>query len=243
MGPIECGYAKRPESRDPTCRAVTDARSFWEDPEQVERFAGRDPDRRLLVLLDTFERPAETRVLDLGCAGGRNTVVLAERGFDTYAIDYSRSMVEKTRARVAPIVGAAEAERRVRVGRMEDLGDFETGWFDLIVALGVYHSATSEELWDRALRETVRVLAPGGLVLVANFSPRSEPDGHRVRRVAGERHLYEGFDAGPLYLLESRELDREMAHHGLEAAVASQTVVTPTDPGRRVTVNALYRKS
>ena len=28
-------------------------------------------------------------VLDLGCAGGRNTVLLAERGFDVWAVDAS----------------------------------------------------------------------------------------------------------------------------------------------------------
>ena len=95
---------------------------FWESAEQVETFAARAPDRRLLALLDAFERPEATRVLDLGCAGGRNTVVLAERGFDFCAIDASLAMVNKTRQRVAATVGAIEAQRRVRVGRMEDLG-------------------------------------------------------------------------------------------------------------------------
>ena len=75
---------------------MSDTRSFWEDPDRVEQFAGREPDRRLLELLDSFEAPRTTRVLDLGCAGGRNTAVLAERGFDVLAIDSSSSMVART---------------------------------------------------------------------------------------------------------------------------------------------------
>jgi SAM-dependent methyltransferase len=221
---------------------VTDAGAFWEDRERVEEFAGREPDLRLLELLDSFEVPGATRVLDLGCAGGRNTVVLAERGFDVQAIDFSLSMVARTRDRVATMLGADEAERRVRIGRMEDLGDFVSGSFLLVVALGIYHNAVSEEMWERALRETARVLAQDGLVLVANFTPGFEPRGEKLRRLAGARHLYEGFDAGPLYLLAADELDAEMARHGLVPVVPSETVETPTEEGRRVTANALYRK-
>ncbi|UCC83417.1 MAG: class I SAM-dependent methyltransferase [Gemmatimonadota bacterium] len=221
---------------------MSDAGSFWEDPDRVEEFAGREPDRRLLELLDSFEMPGATRVLDLGCAGGRNTEVLARGGFDVQAIDSSVSMVARTRERVTAALGAGEAERRVRVGHMEDLGDFASGSFQLIVALGVYHNAASEETWEGALRETARVLVPGGLALVANFTPGFEPHGEALRRVADARHLYEGFDAGPLYLLDADELDAEMARHGLLPIVPTETVETPTDTGRRVTANALYRK-
>lgn len=221
---------------------MNDASSFWEDPERVEEFAGREPDRRLLELLESFEAPGATRVLDLGCAGGRNTEVLAERGFDVQAIDSSSSMVARTRERVAAVLGTGAAQRRVRVGRMEDLGDFASESFQLVVALGVFHNAASDETWDLTLMETARVLVRDGLVLVANHTPRSEPRGAAVRRVAGTRHLYEGFDSGPLYLLDADELDAEMARHGLTPVVPTETVETPTEEGRRVTANGLYRK-
>ncbi len=219
-----------------------DPSAFWERSEQVERFAGREPDLRLLRLIESYDDPATTRVLDLGCAGGRNTVVLAQHGFDVHALDSSAAMVERTRSRVAAVLGRAAARRRVRVGRMERLDDFESGSFHLVVALGVYHSATCREEWDRALSETARVLVPGGLALVASFSPRSDPGGEGLRRVPGAPHVYEGFEAGRLFLLEAEELDAEMARHGLLPVVASETVETPTESGQRVTVNGLYRK-
>ncbi len=221
---------------------MSDERPFWERPEQVERFADREPDHRLLELLWGYADPTATRVLDLGCAGGRNTVVLAERGFDFFALDISRAMVERTRERVAGIVGREEAARRVFVGRMGDLSAIESGTVDLVLALGVYHNAGSREQWDRALAETARVLRPASRVLVSNFSPRSDPAGRGLREVPGKPHVYEGFDAGPLYLLGAEELDDEMARHGLLRAAVTETVSVPTDTGRRVTVNGLYYK-
>ena len=214
---------------------------FWEDAERVEMFAERDPDRRLVSLIESYADPQATRVLDIGCAGGRNTVVLAEQGFDVFGIDSSSAMVRKTRERLAVVLGQREAERRVRVGHMEDLSEFGSESFQLVVALGVYHNARSQRDWDRALDETTRVLVPGGRVLVSNFSPRSDP-GAGLHPVAGEEHVYEGFDGGPLFLLEADELDAEMRRHNLISVVPSETVVRPTERGRRVTVKGLYRK-
>ncbi len=221
---------------------MTDRPAFWEEPEQVDTFASRPPDRRLLDLLAGYEDPPAIRVLDLGCAGGRNAVVLAERGFDVFAIDASRAMVERTRERVAGILGPVEAARRVHLGAMDGLDDFDSGSFQLVVALGVYHSARDRAEWDRSLAETARVLRLGGQVLVANFSPASNPTGAGLRPLSGAPHVYDGFDAGPMFLLEAAELDAEMARHGLLTVGPTETVVTPTEAGQRVTVNALYRK-
>ena len=150
--------------------------------------------------------------------------------------------VEKTRERIAPVLGQKEAQERVRVGKMGDLGAFRAGFVHLVVALGVYHSTTNQEQWDRALSETARVLMPGGQVLVANFSPRSDPTGQGLRKVKGEKHLYDGIYNGRHYLLEADELDAEMARFGLVPAVPTETVTKQTDSGHRVTVNALYLK-
>jgi hypothetical protein len=52
-------------------------------------------------------------------------------------------MVAETRRRVAEILGEREAEARVRLGRMDDLAEFDDGTFDLVVSLGVLHNAQS----------------------------------------------------------------------------------------------------
>ncbi len=214
-----------------------------EPVELVERFAAREPDHRLLALLDAVREPASVRVLDLGCAGGRNTELLAARGFHVYAVDGSSAMVEHTRARVAKVLGPDEAEHRVHVGLMEDLSQFEDDSFDLVVALGVYHNATSRVIWEQALAETARLLAPGGLVLVSNFTPRTDLTEGGVHAVPGEPGVYEGFEAGRAFLLEADQLDHEMARYGLTPATPTETVEATREKGRRVSANGLYRKT
>lgn len=216
--------------------------SFWEQPEQVEKFASREPDHRLVELAQGIADPGSTRVLDLGCAGGRNAAFLAEAGFDVHALDTSAAMVERTRDRLAGVLGREEAERRVRRGTMDDLGRFPDATFHLVVALGIYHNARSPEEWDRALAETSRVLRPGERLLVSNFTPRTRLRGLSPRPVQGLPHVYEGFPSGRVYLVEAGELDAAMARHGLVPERPTETVEVETDGGRRVTVNGLYAK-
>lgn len=221
---------------------MTEDQSIWEQPERVEQFANREPDARLMAIVETIEDAAGNRVLDLGCAGGRNAVALAQLGFDVYALDSSVAMVAKTRNRVAAVIGDEAAAQRVLCGRMEDLSGFETGFFHLVVALGVYHNARNRDQWDRSLAETARVLSSDGRVLVANFTPRTDPEGSGMQPVEDEPHVYIGFGIERLFLLEADDLDAEMSRHGLEPIVPSETVTKTKDSGRRVTVNALYQK-
>lgn len=224
-------------------RPAPDESSFWEQPEQVEKFSAREPDRRLRDLLTSCEDPPSVRVLDLGCAGGRNTELLARRGFDVWALDASEAMVAETRRRLRPVLGPEEAADRVRLGTMDDLGAFDDATFDLVVALGVYHNARGPEEWERALDETARVLDDGGLLLVATFAPGTDLTGDGLEPVAGVEHLHRGAPAGPLYLLTAGELDDAMAGRGLHPVEGTETVEVDADPGRRITVNALYEKS
>ena len=187
------------------------SQAVWEDPESVARFAGRDPDLRLLEILDAVDDPGSLRVLDLGCAAGRNTAVLAERGFDFHALDGSRAMIEHTRGRAEGLVGAAQAARRVHHGRMDDLSRFDAESFDLVIALGVFHCAASGEEWHRAVAEAARVLAPGGRLLVAVFTPETDLHGRGIEPVPDEPNVYSGFSSGRTFLLDRASLDRAMA--------------------------------
>ncbi len=217
-------------------------RSFWESPDVVRRFADREPDHRLRDLAPTLRR-GETRVLDVGCAGGRNTVFLAALGVLVEAVDSSAAMVEETRRRLSTVLDEETAAARVRLGRMDDLSAYPSASFDLVLGLGIYQNAASLEEWNRAIAETARVLRPGGQVLVAHFTPDLDMTGEGVEPVPGEPHVFTGLADGRAVLFYQDELEQAMARHGLAPAVPSRTVVVETNPGRRSTVNALLRRA
>ncbi|MDR7482391.1 MAG: class I SAM-dependent methyltransferase [Armatimonadota bacterium] len=216
--------------------------SFWERAEVVERFAARPPDDRMVALLATA--PRHLRVLDLGCAAGRNAEWLAREGFDVWACDSSAAMVARTRERVALYLGEAEAQRRVQQCRMEDLRPFEAETFDLVVALGVYHEAEEMTAWHRALAETARVLRRGGRLLVQQFSPRSDPAAQGVRRLADHVFAVAGPQPRRMVLLEPDELDALVAGHGFTPLEPSRSTTRPTDLGGHwVNVHGFYARA
>jgi len=216
---------------------------FWEDPERVARFADRDPDHRLVALLESGDHSPLRCALDLGCAGGRNSEYLARQGLEVHALDASEAMVAKTRERLAPIVGAEAARQRVRRGRIDDLSHFPDARFDLVVAIGVFHAARSRGEWERAAAETTRVLRPGGLLLFNQFTPETDPTGEGLHPVPGEQDLYEGMPAGPVLLLDAAGLDAAWAAQGLRPLVPGETKrVELEGGGRRVSVNTLYTR-
>jgi SAM-dependent methyltransferase len=215
---------------------------FWEDPEKVEEFAAKPPDHRLRALIEAEAEPRRLRALDVGCAGGRNAVFLAEHGVDVVATDSAAAMVERTRQRLAALVGPGVAAEKVIRATMDAMPWAADGSFDLVVALGIYHNARSAEEWHAALAETARVLKPGGRVLVSVFTPETDLDGEGHTPVAGVAHLFERPGGRLMYMVDSPTLDRDVAGHGLEPLEPSVLAEGRVEVGRRVSVNALYRK-
>lgn len=217
--------------------------SFWESPDVVQRFAEREPDHRLKAMAPTL-KPGKDRVLDVGCAGGRNTVFLAHMGIQVEAVDASAAMVEETRRRLAELVGEPEARARVRQGPMDDLSAYPSGGYDLVLGLGIYQNAADMEEWERAIAETARVLRPGGRLLLAHFTPDLDPSGEGMKQVPGEPHVFTGLHAGArAVLLYAAELDEALGRHGLVPVTPSETVVVEMEKGRRSTVNGLFERA
>ena len=145
-------------------------------------------------------------------------------------------MVASTRARLERTLGAAEAARRVRHGRIDALGDLPDGAFELVLALGVLQHAGSEAAFDAAVATVARVLRPGGSALVAHFAPSSRPGGRALVRVRGTTHTYAGWggpnDAAPMVLHEPDALDAAFASAWARARRADRPGRAP-DRSRR----------
>jgi SAM-dependent methyltransferase len=214
---------------------------FWERLETVAWFAARPPDERVVATFSVS--PPRTRVLDLGCAAGRNADWLARAGLDVHAIDASEAMVRHTRTRLEPIVGRRDAARRVRRGDMVDLGDHADASFDAVIAIGLLPGARSESAWHRAVAEIARVLAPEGQLLLTHFTPNDASGDRPLERMPGQSHVYRHvFDDRPAVLLTRDELDQLMAGHGLVPATPTRLAQATTMTGHRPVLNGRFRK-
>ncbi|WP_370247482.1 class I SAM-dependent methyltransferase [Nocardioides sp.] len=106
------------------------------------------------------------RALDVGCGGGGNTAVLRELGWRVTGLEYSPEAARLARSRGLPIMRGDA--RRLPVASSSQ---------DLVVSTDMW-----EHIDDDAAvaRETVRVLRPGGEVLVAVPCSMSLWSGHDV---------------------------------------------------------------
>ena len=113
------------------------------------------------MLISRFPEPngAEPlRVLDVGTGPGFYAVILAERGFRVTAIDFSENMLAEARRNAGPLA------ERIDFRQMDAHAlDFPDESFDAIVTRNLTWNLTDPL---RAYRDWLRVLRPGGAMLV-----------------------------------------------------------------------------
>ncbi|TDC05392.1 class I SAM-dependent methyltransferase [Nonomuraea longispora] len=139
------------------------------------------------------------RLLDLGCGRGAVLTLAAERlpeghatGLDQHAREAPRASANAEREGVADRVSLV-------VGDLRDL-PFENDAFDVVVSDQAIHAIARRQGREQAVREALRVLRPGGLILIADpHHTRAYEDTLRSlgvvdvrRRDAGWRFWYGG---------------------------------------------------
>lgn len=107
-------------------------------------------------ILRTIAPPPEARFLDAGCGVGAHTIAIAQRGFDCTGVDISETILKTTRENIA--AAGLSARARAECRSLESLG-FPDGTFDVVHCRGVLMHIPQ---WERALAELIRVLKPGG---------------------------------------------------------------------------------
>jgi SAM-dependent methyltransferase len=112
-----------------------------------------------------FDGLDDKDVLDVGIGSGIATQMLAEAGANVTGVDLTDWAVDTTRRRLA----AFDLEADVRQADAEHL-PFADSSFDLVFSWGVIHHSSD---MDRALAELVRVLRPGGQLVLMVYHRRS----------------------------------------------------------------------
>jgi SAM-dependent methyltransferase len=109
------------------------------------------------------------RILDMGCAVGHSTLPWAEAFPEAavYGIDCGAGMVRYAHARARNLGHSVHFSQQ-----NAEATDFRDGFFDVVVSHIMLHE-TSRSAFDRIVRETYRLLAPGGVMLHLDL-PRNQ---------------------------------------------------------------------
>lgn len=114
---------------------------FWEEMSFISAYV-RDGDK----------------VLDLGCGNGRLSEIFQGKKIDYYGVDFSEKLIEIAKKRYPQL--------KFQVADALNL-PFPDNFFDKVYSIAVLHHIPSKELRIQFLRETKRVLKPGGTVILS----------------------------------------------------------------------------
>src|SRR5712671_763313 len=113
----------------------------------------------VLALAQKLALPAESPILEIGCGSGMTSVQLAREGYTIQAVDSVGAMIKRTRQHAEE---ACVGDRVITSMRdVYDLG-YADNTFDLVLKIGV---APWLYTLEKAVREVVRVLRPGGYLI------------------------------------------------------------------------------
>lgn len=210
---------------------------FWNKHAHVTYFRDKPADPRIERRLKQFISVAldknNIKALDLGCGGGRHTMLLLELGFKTSIVDLHRAMLRATvsRARKYKLSGIKRATMTNVPFRDES--------FEVVVATGVLHQARNLAEYDSAVREVSRVLKPGGLLCLNVFSSKTlDPSYFKLK----DAFAYQTKEGLAMTLLSKDTFMELMSWHGLalDEDLGEDTVEENT--GRRSVLRCSFTK-
>lgn len=150
-------------------RPAEAASNYWNSHWVVEEFVNSKTPEYWQEYFSSIHNSSRLKVLDLGCGGGRNSRMLAERGFDFEACDLHLEMINATKKVLLPFFSVDELENIVIQANMLQL-PYSNNTFDYVISNGIYHNTSSVSEFEQAIVETGRILKPFGRLCMNVFT-------------------------------------------------------------------------
>jgi SAM-dependent methyltransferase len=129
--------------------------ALWETP---------DPNEAVVSLVESGAIQDGSKIIDLGCGEGRDTIYLSRCGYSVLGVDVSPTGLDRARQR-AQVNGLPCRFLERDVLYLRGIPDNE---FDWALNMGCLHMIPDDDLRARHLRRVREVLRPGGLFLLAH---------------------------------------------------------------------------
>lgn len=114
------------------------------------------------------------RILEIGCGGGQNSIVLAKQGANVSGVDFSEKQIAYARA----LARKEKVQVDFQVGDMQNLSQFSDNTFDVVLTTV---SLLYVENLFKTMSEVNRVLKSGGVFLFSEGHPMAEGELIRYR--------------------------------------------------------------
>ncbi len=200
-----------------------------EERAALHRRFGYDGRAAVRFVLDQA-RPLPERALEIGTGKGNFMVALAREGVRVTTVDINAE--EQDAARLAAAYAGVFSRIEFRVADAQAL-PWREGAFPLVISLNTFHHLPRP---DRALAEMWRVLAPGGKLVLADFSATGFQRMAAIHQFEGRRHPTppNRFAHWEAWLREQGAKTRRTAGRHQEVLVAHAPPAGPGVPGLRL---------
>ena len=101
------------------------------------------------------------KVLDCGCADGRNSEYLINEGFEVTGVDFSQTVIERTQKRLP--------KGKFLTGDIRKLDKIESNSFDFLIDAGALHVNFPKDIIS-IIEEYHRILKPSGKMFIRVFN-------------------------------------------------------------------------
>jgi ubiquinone/menaquinone biosynthesis C-methylase UbiE len=178
---------------------VAQAPNFWR--ERMQRFV------ELVKASPAYQKSPSLPVLDLGCGPGRDSILLAQEGFNVLGADISEAMLDEARKRCQHLPNA----ERITFRRMDmhalDLPDASCA--GIWLSASFLHIPKRENL--QVMKGIVRVLVPGGpLQMMVKECDEGADERYEVHKESGKTRFFARYSGSELWaLLEQAGLQVE----------------------------------